>query len=77
MRKSELTKLPKDQLVAAIPALDSLRKELEHRMESLYNDSFGTKSYDNPNWAYCQAHLNGQLSEIKRLLELIKLEGDK
>jgi len=34
-----------------------------------------TKDYDNPSWAFLQAHKNGslqQLAELKRLLEFIK-----
>lgn len=72
MRNSEYSELLPEKRQAAQPALEALRKELLARMEKLYNDSTGSKLYSNPNWAYCQAHLNGQLSEIKNLIELLK-----
>lgn len=71
MLKSELSKLRPEDLAAAIPALDSLRKEYEERLVTVYNDSLASRNYDNPNWAYIQADMNGRLSEIKRLLKLI------
>lgn len=58
---------------AAKPVLERLQQIIEKHEASLDRQETSPSSYDNANWAYRQAHLNGFrhcLSEYKKLLTL-------
>lgn len=51
----------------AQPIFTRLRQILNQEKETLTRET----DYDNPSWAHKQAHINGRLDEIDRILLLI------
>lgn len=75
------TEEEKDALIRALRGgglriLEALYKLLEKEIEinALWETS--DAAYDNPNWAYRQAHINGKRSLAKKLMTIIKKAGD-
>jgi hypothetical protein len=48
-----------------------LREILEQDKQRILSEEITRSNYDNPNWAYLQAHYNGQIKQIDRLLKLL------
>lgn len=60
-------------VVSAKAVLDRLAQLIDNKENELTGSEISLKSYDNPNWAYRQAHMNGYRScglRLKRLLNL-------
>ena len=53
---------------SAAPALDVLRQIVEQRRETY---AMKSSDYDVVAWPYYQAHRNGQMEELDRLIKLI------
>ena len=54
--------------------LDRLNEILEEMDVSLDHQEISPKAYDNPNWAYKQAHLNGFRQCLVKISKLINLD---
>lgn len=54
--------------------LDHLLKLLKEREASLDRFTKDTSAYDNPNWAYKRANIDGRYQELKYLSTLIDLD---
>lgn len=57
----------------------SSKKVLDKLVEILYNMEEGKREvslpdYDNPSWSHKQAHLNGELAAIRKVIELITIK---
>lgn len=63
------------ELKAAEPALRVLKMLLERDIESRRSSQISNQRYDEPQWAYKQADLNGSIREIERILKMLPLEG--
>ena len=51
--------------------LGDLIDELEHGLEE---QELSPKAYDNPNWAFRQAHVNGMKSVLRKIKSLTSLD---
>lgn len=51
--------------------LKQIRKLVERKLISLDNSEMSRMSYENPSWAYEQAHKNGERSAYDYILNLI------
>lgn len=63
-------------VLRAKPVLDRLRVLVENKEEELSSFENSLKAYDNPNWHFRQAHINGYKSCQSRLLKLITLDQE-
>jgi hypothetical protein len=54
--------------------LTALLNEME---EDLSRSELSSKNYDTPNWAYKQAHVNGQKAQIRTIKFLINLDPEE
>ncbi len=54
--------------------LDDLNKLVDSNLASGEAVEISPKSYDNPNWAYRQAHLNGYKQALKDLKNLTTID---
>jgi hypothetical protein len=59
------------------PLLDHLVKLLQEKYNSLESSELDPKMFDQPNWDYRQAFLNGKKSELSNLIKLINLDQQK
>lgn len=66
-----------NQVLSAKPVLDRLVQILSEREEELERSERSLKAYDNPNWAYMQAHKNGYYSMLQNVRDLINLDQQK
>lgn len=66
-----------NQLLGAIPVLERLTELLNEKEVELDRSERSLKAYDNPNWAYLQAHKNGCASMLQSVKELINLDQQK
>lgn len=66
-----------NQLLGARPVLERLMELLDEKSQSLEISERSTKAYDNPNWAYLQAHKNGCASMLASIKTLINLDQQK
>jgi len=57
--------------------LERLRDLLDEKTSELEATELTLKAYDNPNWAYQQAHKNGYKGAMKYLKDLINLDQQK
>lgn len=57
--------------------LDRLKKLIENDLEAISKSELSIKAYDNPNWAYRQAHANGYKKALNNLLTLVDLNKQK
>jgi hypothetical protein len=57
--------------------LDSLSNLLDDMVKELEQEEISPRSYDNPNWAYRQAHANGFKQSIAKVKKLITLDQQK
>ena len=73
LRKEETKQSREETVRAGSTVLDLLTQTIEGEILAL--EKSRTSDYDNPNWAYKQAHLNGQIQTLRNLLTLTKL-GD-
>lgn len=64
-------------LQGARPVLERLNELLDEKMESLDRTERTIKAYDNPNWAYQQAHKNGNAAMLYAIKDLINLDHQK
>jgi hypothetical protein len=53
-----------------VTVLSRLRAILEDKEASVYKTEASESEYDNPAWAYKQAHLNGKLAAYRELKTL-------
>ena len=54
--------------------LDDLSELVDSNMSANEAGEISPKSYDNPNWAYRQAHVNGYKQALKDLKNLITID---
>jgi hypothetical protein len=59
------------------PLLDQLVTILENRKNSLERSELDSRMFDQPNWDYRQAFMNGKKSAISDLIKLINLDQQK
>lgn len=52
---------------------DDLKKLVNSNLASLEAGEISPKSYDNPNWAYRQAHTNGYKQALQDVTKLITI----
>lgn len=64
-------------LQGARPVLERLDELLTEKQDTLDRTERTIKAYDNPNWAYQQAHKNGCASMLMAVKELINLDQQK
>jgi len=57
--------------------LDRLLAMLDEKELSMENVEHSLEAYDNANWPYRQAHINGYKSCLKRLKKIINLQETK
>ena len=57
-------------------ALGEVRRILKERLRDLETKEMSESEYENPSWAYKQAHINGGKSELTRLIKLTDFIGD-
>lgn len=56
--------------------LGRLREILQEDLRGLEKVEMSESSYENPSWAYNQAHINGRKAELTKLLQLTDSIGD-
>lgn len=66
-----------NQLLGARPVLERLYQLLDEKEVELDRSERNLKAYENPNWAYLQAHKNGCASMLQSVKELINLDQQK
>ena len=66
-----------NSLLGAKPVLERLKELLEEKEKEIELSERSLASYDNPNWAYKQAHKNGSLSSLSTIKNLINLDQQK
>lgn len=66
-----------NQLLGARPVLERLTALIDEKSKELESTELTLKAYDNPNWAYQQAHKNGYKGAMKYLKELINLDQQR
>jgi len=66
-----------NQLLGARPVLERLMELLDEKEASLEMSERTVKAYDNPNWAYLQAHRNGCASMLSSVKQLINLDQQR
>lgn len=66
-----------NMLLGARPVLERLTELLIEKENSLGASERSIKAYDNPNWAYQQAHKNGCASMLASVKELINLDQQR
>lgn len=64
-------------LLGSRPVLERLYELLNEKEVDLDRSERSLKAYDNPNWAYQQAHKNGCASMLSSIKELINLDHQK
>jgi len=64
-------------LLGARPVLERLMELLNEKEQSLEGSERSVKAYENPNWAYLQAHKNGCASMLTSIKTLINLDQQK
>lgn len=64
-------------LQGARPVLERLDELLTEKQDTLDRTERTIKAYDNPNWAYQQAHKNGCASMLTAIKELINLDQQR
>lgn len=64
-----------DLVLGSSMVLGILRKIVEDKIAELDQTEISTTAYDNPSWAYKQAHINGAKKSLKDMLLLIPNEG--
>ena len=57
--------------------LDRLKQLIQSDMENSAKAEISIKAYDNANWAYRQAHLNGYKKAMTNILTLVDLDKQK
>jgi hypothetical protein len=66
-----------NQLLGARPVLERLHDLLNEKEVELDRSERTLKAYENPNWAYLQAHKNGCASMLQSIKELINLDQQR
>ena len=66
-----------NQLLGARPVLERLYDLLNEKEVELDRSERTQKAYENPNWAYLQAHRNGCASMLQSVKELINLDQQR
>jgi hypothetical protein len=67
----------RSSLESAKPVLDRLQAILDDKATAIDTAERSVANYDNPNWAYRQAHRNGCMSTIYGIKSLITLDQQK
>lgn len=57
--------------------LNRLTALLDEMEADLTSSELASKNYDTPNWAYKQAHVNGQKAQIRTIKFLINLDQEE
>lgn len=60
-----------DDVARALPALAILQEYLELSKEKAEKERVSSDGYSEPNWAYKQAHLNGQVEALEKILKFL------
>ena len=58
-------------VIAGSRALIRLRTIIKEDIASLEKKRVKASEYDSPNWGFKQAHTNGQLEELQRILSIL------
>lgn len=58
------------------PAWNKLKEIIEQRIDRTGDLPLKLEEYDNPSWAYKQAHLNGYAAGLKFVYDLINIEKE-
>lgn len=58
-------------LLNSTQVLGRFKELLEGREKAILNFETSVDSYDNPSWAFKQAHANGRRAELKELKDLL------
>lgn len=58
------------------PAFKRLREIVENKLQEVLVKEFNIETYKQLDWAYVQAHINGQVQELNFILNLLD-QGDK
>lgn len=66
-----------NQLLGARPVLERLGELLDEKEKELDRSERSQKAYENPNWAYLQAHRNGCAGMLQSIKELINLDQQR
>ena len=66
-----------NQLLGARPVLQRLNELLDEKEKELDRSERSQKAYENPNWAYLQAHRNGCAGMLQSIKELINLDQQR
>jgi len=66
-----------NQLLGARPVLQRLYGLLNEKEAELDRSERTQKAYENPNWAYLQAHRNGCASMLQGIKDLINLDQQR
>ena len=66
-----------NQLLGARPVLQRLNDLLVEKEAELERSERSQKAYENPNWAYLQAHRNGCASMLQSIKELTNLDQQR
>jgi hypothetical protein len=65
-----------NEILRSKDVLKRLQEIIQEKHDSIENVELSLEAYNNPNWAYRQAHVNGYKSAIKRFVKLLDLEKD-
>lgn len=66
-----------NQLIGARPVLQRLSDLLTEKEAELDRSERSQKAYENPNWAYLQAHRNGCAGMLQSIKDLINLDQQR
>lgn len=66
-----------NQLLGARPVLQRLSDLLDEKEKELDRSERSQKAYENPNWAYLQAHRNGCAGMLQSIKELLNLDHQR
>lgn len=66
-----------NQLLGARPVLQRLNELLQEKEAELDRSERTQKAYENPNWAYLQAHRNGCANMLASIKDLINLDHQR
>ena len=77
LKTEEEAKNFQNMLLGARPVLERLTELLVEKEEALGRSERTLKAYENPNWAYQQAHKNGCASMLDSVKQLINLDQQR
>ena len=66
-----------NQVLNARPVLERLSQILKDKEVALEGSERTQKAYENPNWAYLQAHRNGYYTALQNMTDLLNLDQQR